>query len=176
MDALHEERDLVTGGTPCTKVPPRTCYAPRVIDLWLILAGVGVLLALAEVFTPSFFLLPAGLAFLAAAFVAYVSPGRTLALAALAGLLLCIYLMFYVFVWPRVNNTGAARTAASGMVGKIATVTEPIRADVGTGYVKLYGDTWRAVGSEPFDLGAHVVILATEGNKVIVGPVTSNER
>lgn len=120
-----------------------------------------------EIFTPSFFMLPAGIAFLGTATLApFLSLTWTLAL--LVAWLLGVYGVFYRFVWPRLEKR-SPKTGAHGMIGQIATVTEPIDASAQTGYVKLYGDSWRALSSESFAIGERVVILQTEGNKVVVG-------
>lgn len=140
------------------------------MEPWLILAIVGALFAIAEIFSASFFALPAGIAFLLAALLAPVTKTWPVTIGVLAVLLTVTYLVFYFAVWPRVRMKDQSRTGASGMVGKIATVTEAITAESGIGYVKLYGDTWVAISETPFEVGNKVRILATEGNKVIVGP------
>ncbi len=138
------------------------------MEPWVYLALVGVGFVILEIFTPSFFSLPAGLAFLA---TAALSPflNLTWTLAALVLWLLIVYSAFYLYVWPRLEKK-APRTGAHGMIGQVATVTEPIDARAQTGYVKLYGDSWRALSTETFQVGDRVVILQTEGNKVVVGP------
>lgn len=140
------------------------------MEPWLVFAALGVLFALAEVFTPTFFALPAGVAFLVAALIASFLPGWTPSLAVLAVLLLVTYGLSYKLVWPRFQKP-KTRTGADGLVGKIAEVTEEITLEGGVGYVKLYGDSWRAISEHSFRVGDKVEILATEGNKVVVGPI-----
>lgn len=141
------------------------------MDPWIILAVLGALLALAEIFTASFFALPAGIAFvITAAFAPWFDTWPPL-LGILAGWIVVTYLVFSLFVWPRMRPKSTTRTGVQGMVGKVATVTEAITRESGVGYVQLYGDSWRAISEEPFSVGEKVQILATEGNKVIVGPV-----
>lgn len=131
----------------------------------LAIAGVGLIIL--EIFTPSFIMLPAGLAFLATAALSPLLPGLTATLALLVINLTVTYAAFQHLVWPRIEKT-APRTAASGMIGKTATVVEAIRPDTSSGYVKLYGDTWQAIGSEAFEVGERVAIVGIEGNKVVV--------
>jgi inner membrane protein len=137
------------------------------IEPWQIFAGLGIALALAEVFTPSFFALPAGLAFLATAGVALFSRDWTLLSVVLAVNLGIVYATFHRFVWPKLQRK-STRTNAEGMTGKLALVTEAIDPKTGRGEVKLYGDSWRVVADRPFQVGDHVRIVRTEGNRVIV--------
>jgi membrane protein implicated in regulation of membrane protease activity len=141
------------------------------MEPWLILAIIGALLAISEVFTAGFFMLPAGIAFMLTAAFAPVLNEWPSTLLTLAGLLALTYVLFYLGVWPKMRVKSTGLTGASGMIGKVAVVTEAITAEAGVGYVQLYGDSWRAVSETPFASGAKVKILATEGNKVIVGPL-----
>ena len=142
---------------------------------WQILVVVGVLLALAEIFTPSFVALPAGLAFLMTGAVAPLIASEAVLLALLSFNLLLVFGVFKRFVWPRLQK-GAPKTAADGMVGKVVTVTDTIDPAVGAGYVKLYGDSWQAVSQEKFEKGARVVIVGMDGNKVVVAAETPEPR
>jgi inner membrane protein len=143
------------------------------MEPWLILAIVGAVFAISEMFSASFFLLPAGIAFMLTAAFAPLLKTWPPTLLTLALLLAVTYLLFYFAVWPRVRIKKTELTGANGMVGKIALVTEAITEQSGTGYVQLYGDSWRAISETPFEAGTKVRILATEGNKVIVGPVSA---
>jgi len=141
------------------------------VETWVILAVLGVGFVIFEIFTPSFFMLPAGIAFLA---TAALSPllSSTATIGVLAAWLLAVYGVFYRFIWPRMKRS-VTPTGASGMVGQVATVTEAISGDAPSGYVKLYGDRWQALSQESFAVGERVVILRTEGNKVVVGRAIS---
>jgi inner membrane protein len=141
------------------------------MEPWLILAIVGALFAISEIFSASFFMLPAGIAFMLTAAFAPLLKTWPPTLLTLAGLLTLTYMLFYFGVWPRMRAPKASQTGADGMIGKVAIVTQEITAESGVGYVQLYGDSWRAISETPFVSGAKVKILATEGNKVIVGPV-----
>jgi len=143
---------------------------------WQILALVGVLLSAAEIFTPSFVMLPAGVAFLLTALVGAVVPpwsaNRTALLAVLALWLLVVYATFYWLVWPKMSKAPSApKTGADGLVGKRATVSEAVVPGTSEGYVKLYGDTWRAVGTRRYEVGTEVLISGIDGNKVLIEPI-----
>jgi len=138
------------------------------VEYWHVLAVLGVAFLILEIFVPSFFMAPAGLAFL---LTAALSPwlGFTSMIGVLAVTLLAVYAVFYFFVWPRLPAPQGPRTNISAMVGQIAVVIEPVLPDGSSGSVKLYGDTWRAVSDRAFEVGQRVVILELIGNKVVVG-------
>jgi membrane protein implicated in regulation of membrane protease activity len=140
------------------------------MEPWQLLAAVGVLLLVLEIFTPSFFTMPAGIAFLVAAIVAVFAPDLRIVLASLTVALLVVYWIFQRHVWPYVKR-GRQETNASGMVGKTAVVTEAVDPASGSGYVKLYGDSWSVVSEQAFDVGAKVKIVGTDGNKVVIVPL-----
>lgn len=144
------------------------------LEPWLFFAGVGLVLALVEFFTPSFFSLPAGLAFLVTALVAVFTRDWVTLYVVLAINLAVIYAVFYQFVWPKLRRT-APRTNAEGMAGRVATVSEAVDPVSGAGEVKLYGDRFRVVAKEAFAVGTRVVITGTDGNKVIVRAPLENE-
>jgi membrane protein implicated in regulation of membrane protease activity len=139
------------------------------MEPWLILAIIGALLAISEIFSAGFFLLPAGIAFMLTAVFAPFLKSWPPTLLTLIGLLTLTYLLFYMRVWPKMRTKDNGQTGVGAMIGKTAVVTEAISTESGLGYVQLYGDSWRAISETPFDKGAKVKILATEGNKVIVG-------
>gem|GEM_PF-1709431 len=145
------------------------------METWHYFAAMGVVLALVEIFTPTFFTMPAGLAFLATAAVGTMLDDTTLLFLVLAINLGVTYGVFYKFVWPRLQKS-SPKTNADAMAGKIVTVSERIDPKTGEGYVKLYGDTWRVVAKDAFEVGDRVVITATVGNKVIVrAPLAEEE-
>lgn len=144
------------------------------IEPWQILAAGGLLLAIAEFFTPTFFSLPAGIAFLATSVFALFIHNWTALLLILAIHLGVVYWVFHSFVWPRLHKH-APRTNADAMTGKIGIVSEDIDPKTGAGYVRLYGDTWRVVAKERFTTGTKVMILGTVGNKVVIRALTGDE-
>lgn len=67
------------------------------------------------------------------------------------------------------------KTNVDTIVGKIAIVTNEI-APNDRGEVKIDGLLWTAISSEKLNVGEDVVILAIEGNKLIVKAKDSNEK
>lgn len=140
------------------------------VEPWHLLAAIGLLLTAAEIFTPTFFALPAGLAFMATAALGVFTDNSTILISALAVNLGIVYGTFYKFVWPRLQKN-APRSNADAMSGKIAVVTEAVDPRTGAGEVKLYGDLWRVISDQSFEVGERVNIVATRGNKVVIEPV-----
>jgi len=139
------------------------------VEPWHVLASVGLALALVEVFTPSFFALPAGLAFLATAVVAAFTSKWELLSLVLAVNLATVYATFQRFVWPRLQKSNT-KTNAEGMAGKTAVVTEAVDPNTGSGEVRLYGDRWKVIADRAYPVGDEVSIVRTEGNRVVIGP------
>ncbi len=137
------------------------------MEPWQILAALGLLLAILEFFTPTFFLLPAGVAFLATSVVALFVHNWTALCLLLAIHLGIVYFVFHSWVWPRLQRN-APRTNADAMAGQVGTVCEAVDPTTGAGYVKLYGDTWATVADRPFSVGTKVEIVGTVGNKVVI--------
>jgi membrane protein implicated in regulation of membrane protease activity len=133
---------------------------------WQVLALIGASLAVLEFFTPSFFMLPAGIAFLLTALVAAFTADWPTLIGVLVVSLVLVYGVFSLLIWPKLRRE-APRTGADGMAGKVAVVTEAL-VPGGGGYVKLYGDTWQAVAEQRFEVGQKVRITGTDGNKVLV--------
>jgi len=144
------------------------------VEPWQLLVAAGLILGLAEFFTPTFFTLPAGLAFIATAVWAlFIESGVTLLLI-LALHLMAVYLLFYKLVWPKLKKS-APRTNADAMAGKVATVVEAIDPVSGAGEVRLYGDRFRVVAERAFAVGNKVMITATSGNKVVIRALEEGE-
>lgn len=144
------------------------------LSAWQVFVIVGLLLAALEIFTPTFFALPAGIAFLmTAGFAVFLDDWVTL-LVLLAANLTVVYFVFYRFVWPRMERD-APKMNADAMSGKVATVTEPVDPAADRGEVKLYGDRFRVVASQSFSVGARVMITGTQGNKVVIRALEEGE-
>ena len=139
------------------------------MENWQILCAVGLALVAAELATGGFVMLPMGVAFLLTAGAALWVPGWEWLLGILGVNAVLVFAFFRKFVTSRFE-VAAQPTGAEAMIGKQALVTEAIRAVDNSGYVKLYGDSWKAVSREgrDIDVGAKVTIVGIDGNKVIV--------
>ena len=130
---------------------------------WIVWTVLGVILIIAEVFTPGFVLLWFGIGALAAA------------LAGLVGLA-SLPLQFLIFALVSVSLTAASRTifanyflrsnegsdlkmGVDALPGKVGTVVSSSKGALHEGAVKVYGSTWTAYpaeGEEPLEAGEAV--------------------
>ncbi len=143
-------------------------------NAWQVLLVMGLLLAAVEMFTPTFFSLPAGIAFVLTAGVAAFVDDWVTILVVLALDLAAVYFVFYRFVWPRLEQT-APKMNAGGMSGKVATVSEPVDPTTEAGEVKVYGDRFRVIATQPFAVGTRVMITGTRGNRVVIRSLEEGE-
>jgi membrane protein implicated in regulation of membrane protease activity len=142
---------------------------------WIIWTVLGVILIIAEVFTPGFVLLWFGIGALAAA---------------LAGLLgiASLPLQFLIFALVSVSLTAASRTifvnyfsreregndlkmGVDALPGKVGTVVSSSKGALHEGAVKVYGSTWTAYpaeGEEPLEAGERVTVERIQGASIYV--------
>jgi membrane protein implicated in regulation of membrane protease activity len=142
---------------------------------WIIWTVLGVILIVAEVFTPGFVLLWFGIGALAAA------------LAGLMGIA-SLPLQFLIFALVSVSLTAASRTifvnyfsreregnnlkmGVDALPGKVGTVVSSSKGALNEGAVKVYGSTWTAYpaeGEEPLEAGERVTVERIQGASIYV--------
>jgi len=142
---------------------------------WIVWTVLGVILIVAEVFTPGFVLLWFGIGALAAA------------LAGLAGLA-SLPLQFLIFALVSVSWTAASRTifvnyfsreregsdlktGVNALPGKVGTVVSSSQGALHECAVKVYGSTWTAYpaeGEEPLEAGDRVEVERVQGASIYV--------
>lgn len=137
------------------------------MDLFNTLLILGVLLMVAEIFVPGFVLLPIGLGLFTAAFWTYVTDSTTVVIVLAAVHAALIFLVSHRFL--RNKPVDGVKTNVDHMIGQKVIVSEAIHAQQG-GYVKLYGDTWKAhtTDGSSAEVGDEVIIRSLSGNKVFV--------
>lgn len=140
------------------------------LENWHLLTMAGLGFIILEILLPGFILMPIGLGFLATALAAvWVTDDTTILLILGANILIFLYVVRRFF---QPDDKPVLATGADNMVGKDVVVIEQIDPAQQTGYVKLYGDRWRAIGPDNVVIakGQTVTITAIDGNKVIVKP------
>lgn len=140
--------------------------------LWVIL---GVILIIAEIFTPGFVLLWFGLGAIAAALAALVGVGYpfqfliffvvSIALTAASRTIFTKYLM-------RESEAGGGyKSGAESLPGQVGMVVVSSQGALSEGAVKVYGSTWTAYpaeGEAPLEAGARVVVESVRGASIYV--------
>jgi membrane protein implicated in regulation of membrane protease activity len=142
---------------------------------WILWTVLGVVLIIAEVFTPGFVLLWFGVGALAAAFAGLVG-------------LDSLPLQFLIFILVSVALTAASRTifvnyfsrektgddlksGVDALPGKIGTVVSSSHGALNEGAVKVFGSTWTAYpaeGEEPLEAGERVEVERVQGASIYV--------
>lgn len=138
------------------------------IMAWQLFISLGILLSILEMVVPGFVLFPVGIAFIATGLTSLILTSWSMTLLSLVLYLLIVFFVFrkYILGKPQAHT----QTNTEHMIGQIVKVIEDIDADKDTGYVKLYGDEWRALNpsGQSISKGQRVKILKVDGNKVIV--------
>ncbi|HEX8175370.1 MAG TPA: NfeD family protein [Pyrinomonadaceae bacterium] len=142
---------------------------------WILWTVLGVILIIAEIFTPGFVLLWFGVGALAAA------------LAGLVGVT-SLTLQFLIFITVSVALTAASRTifvnyfsreregsdlktGVDALPGQIGTVVSDSVGALNEGAVKVYGSTWTAYpaeGESPLRAGERVTVERVQGASIYV--------
>lgn len=140
-----------------------------VIPYWQVFVSLGFLFVTLEAFVGGFFMLPIGIAMFATGILSPFLHNFQLHFWVLAINLLVVGGIFIKFVRPKFTNDHSL-TNVDAMVGKEVRVTEKVDNTTGTGQVKLYGDTWRAISMDGsvYSEGESLVVERVEGNKVFV--------
>ncbi|HEV2705371.1 MAG TPA: NfeD family protein [Pyrinomonadaceae bacterium] len=146
---------------------------------WIIWIVLGVLLIIAEVFTPGFVLLWFGVGALAAGLAAGL--GASYLLQFFVFFLVSIALTaasrtIFVNYFTHKDEPGGLKTGADALPGKIGTVVASSRGALNEGAVKVYGSTWTAYpaeGEEPLEAGDRVVVESLRGASIYVRRVNA---
>ena len=137
-------------------------------ETWEILAVLGVVFAVMEILTFTFYFVPVAIAFFITSFVAH-NTDSLLNMSTTFAVSLGVSLWAFHNVSQRFKNKVDVATNVEGLVGKEVEVIADIEQRK-PGTVKLYGDTWTALGKDgqEFKTGDFVVITDVDGNKVTV--------
>src|SRR5215210_5144854 len=142
---------------------------------WIMWTVLGVILIVAEIFTPGFVLLWFGIGALAAAFASLVGlsslPLQFLIFAIVSTALTAASRTIFVNYFSREKTGTDLKTGVDGLPGKIGTVVTSSRGALNEGAVKVFGSTWTAYpaeGEEPLEAGERVEVLRVQGASIYV--------
>ena len=147
--------------------------------VWILWAVLGVLLIIAEVFTPGFVLLWFGVGALCAALGALVGVGyplQFLIFFVVSIALTAASRTIFVNYFTQRDKPEGLKTGAEALPGKIGTVVTSSRGALNEGAVKVYGSTWTAYpadGEEPLEAGDRVVVETLRGASIYVRRVSA---
>ena len=146
---------------------------------WHIWVIAGVVLLIAEIFTPGFVLACFGVACLVAAVIAAFDVSLTFEV-----IVFCVASVVAFFaVRPLFvkrfyrSDDEAAKTNVDALVGKEGMVAERVDPSLNVGRVTLGGDNWRAVSADGvvIERGDKVEVVRVEGTKLFVKKVPKKE-
>ena len=142
---------------------------------WIIWAVLGVILIIAEVFTPGFVLLWFGVGALTAALAGLVGisslPLQFLIFALVSVALTAASRTIFVNYFMREKTEGGLKTNVDALPGKIGTVVSSSQGALNEGAVKVFGSTWTAYpveGEEPLEAGERVEVERVQGSSIYV--------
>ncbi|HYH86659.1 MAG TPA: NfeD family protein [Pyrinomonadaceae bacterium] len=144
--------------------------------LWTIL---GVLLIIAEVFTPGFVLLWFGIGALAAALASFLGVGLALQFVIfilISTALTALSRTIFVNYFTREGEPEGLRVGAAKLPGQVGTVVISSQGALDEGAVKVFGSTWTAYpaeGEPPLEAGDRVVVERLQGASIYVRRVNA---
>ena len=143
--------------------------------LWILWAVLGLVLIIAEIFTPGFVLLWFGVGALAAALAAMVGLGLPIQFlvfcAVSVGLTLASRTIFSRYFVRTEEEGGSLKTGVDALPGKVGTVVSSSAGALKEGAVKVFGSTWTAYpaeGEDPLEAGDRVVVESVRGASIYV--------
>jgi membrane protein implicated in regulation of membrane protease activity len=142
---------------------------------WILWTVLGVILIIAEIFTPGFVLLWFGVGALAAAFAGLVGV-TSLTVQFLIFIIVSVSLTaasrtIFVNYFSREKTGSDLKTGVDALPGQIGTVVSSSKGALNEGAVKVYGSTWTAYpaeGEEPLEAGDRVEVSRVQGASIYV--------
>lgn len=142
---------------------------------WILWTVLGVILIIAEVFTPGFVLLWFGIGALAAALAGILGvsslPIQFLIFAVVSISLTAASRTIFVNYFSREKAGTSLKSGVDALPGKTGIVVSSSRGALQEGAVKVFGSTWTAYpaeGEEPLEAGERVAIERVQGASIYV--------
>jgi len=140
---------------------------------WVLWTVLGIVLVIAEVFTPGFVLLWFGVGALAAALASMLGAGlafQFFVFIALSAALTALSRTIFVNYFTR-RDTDGLRMGFESLPGQIGTVVSASSGALNEGAVKVFGSVWTAYpaeGETPLEAGERVVVERLQGASIYV--------
>jgi len=137
---------------------------------WLIL---GVLFLIAEILTPSFFIMWFGIGAFAAMLIAFLFEGSILYQTVA---FICVSLVFVLFtrrMAQKMSGKPSRLISQDEMIGKDGIVSETIKADGSKGLVRINKDIWRArsLKEQEIPAGTKIKVIELKGVTITVDTI-----
>jgi membrane protein implicated in regulation of membrane protease activity len=147
--------------------------------VWILWVVLGVILIIAEVFTPGFVLLWFGVGALAAAFTSLLGAGlglQFLVFILVSTALTALSRTIFVNYFSRDGEHDGLKSGMAGLPGQVGTVVTSSRGALDEGAVKVFGSVWTAYpaeGEPPLEAGDRVVVERLQGASIYVRRMNS---
>ena len=140
---------------------------------WHWWAGIAILMVIAEIFVPGFFLVCLGIGCVGASAVAALGFGPATLLITFSALSLLAFFTIRPLLMKRMWKDTGVRTNVDALVGQRGRVTQDFEPGLRLGRVSAAGDDWRAecTTDRALRIGDLVDVVRVESNTLIVKPV-----
>lgn len=140
---------------------------------WHWWAGLAIILFIAEIFIPGFFLVCLGIGCIGASFVAGIGLGAGAQLLAFSAFSLVAFFTIRPMLLKRMWKDNDVRTNADALKGQRGRVTQDFDPAIRLGRVQAGGDDWRAesLTEQALRVGDLVEVVRVESNTLIVKPL-----
>ena len=141
---------------------------------WILWTVLGVVLVIAEVFTPGFVLLWFGVGALAAALASFLGAGlaaQFVVFIAVSSALTALSRTIFVNYFGGGDQPDVLKMGAASLPGQVGTVVTSSQGALNEGAVKVFGSVWTAYpaeGEEPLEAGDRVVVERLQGASIYV--------
>jgi membrane protein implicated in regulation of membrane protease activity len=142
--------------------------------VWILWTILGVILVIAEVFTPGFVLLWFGVGALAAALASFLGAGvaaQFVLFISISSALTALSRTIFVNYFAGRDETEGLKSGMAGLPGRVGTVVGSSQGALNEGAVKVFGSVWTAYpaeGEPPLEAGDRVVVESLRGASIYV--------
>jgi membrane protein implicated in regulation of membrane protease activity len=139
---------------------------------WHWWAGAALVLMIAEMFVPGFFLLCLGIGCMGGSLAAALSASPAIQLLAFSVLALVSFFTVRPVLMKQFWKDGEVKTNMDALVGQKGRVTQDFDPGLRLGRVSAGGDDWRAecLSDHPLHVGDLIKVVRVESNTLIVKP------
>jgi membrane protein implicated in regulation of membrane protease activity len=142
--------------------------------VWILWAVLGVILVIAEVFTPGFVLLWFGVGALAAALASLLGASfaaQFVIFIGLSSILTALSRTIFVNYFTGRDEPEGMKMGAATLPGRVGTVVTSSQGALQEGAVKVFGSVWTAYpaeGEPPLEAGDRVIVERLQGASIYV--------
>jgi membrane protein implicated in regulation of membrane protease activity len=159
-------------------IPPRRLHSRHQLATmdffqWHWWAGLALVLMIAEIFVPGFFLLCLGIGCAGASVIGALGFGPSVQLLVFSALSLVAFFTVRPLLMKRMWTGPDVKTNVDALVGQHGKVSQDFDPGLRLGRVAVGGDDWRAesVNDQPLRTGDLIKVVRVESNTLVVKPI-----